>query len=88
MRAALITMQWAILGVCFLAYLFMWLVWGVGGLELLRDLGATAIPALGFFIFASVVVMLVGAFAFLVELRAFLRNPLLYLRAFLRRIMD
>ena len=87
MRAALITMQWAILGVCFLAYLFMWLVWGVGGLELLRDLGAT-IPAFGFFIFASVVVMLVGAFAILIELRAFLRNPPAFLRAFWRRIME
>ena len=84
-RTAWAALRWFIAALFGLAYLFVWGVWVIGGLRLLEDIDATAIPFVSnAFFLASAMVMVVGFFGFLRDLLAFRRDPLAFLLAFLR----
>ena len=89
LREAWAALRWMLFYVCVVAYILVWLVWVVGGLRLLQDLGITAItPSSSVFIaIATSVVMAVGFIGFCRDLQEFLHNPLAFLRASLRRIL-
>ena len=73
LREAWTALRWIVFSVYLVAYGFVWVIWGIGGLQLLRDLGVTTIPSLGFFVIASAMVMFVGFISFQRDLREFLR---------------
>ena len=83
---ALMVLRCVIFAITRAAYGFVWAIWGYGGLQLLMDdFSVTAISSLGsFFIIASIMVMFVGFIGFERDLKAFLHDPLPFLRAFLR----
>ena len=62
LREAWATLRWMLFVICLGAYGGAWLVWIVGGLLLLEELGITAIlPDSGvFFTVATIVVMAIG----------------------------
>ena len=77
LRQAWAALRWMLFYVSVVAYILVWLVWVVGGLRLLQDLGITAItPSSSVFIaIATSVVMAVGFIGFRRDLLAFLRLP-------------
>ena len=85
MRKALMALRCVIFTIYRAVYGFVWVIWCIGGLQLLEEFSVTAIPSLGsIFIVASVMVMIVGFIGFERDLKAFLLNPLPFLRSFLR----
>ena len=73
----LMAMRWTTFAIYLFAYGFVWMVWGLGGLQVLEVLGAI-IPflegafGLSAFILASIMVMVVGFVGFQRDLMEFL----------------
>lgn len=76
-RTALTVLRWTIFVIYHFAYASVWVIWGIGGLQLLGDLGATipvlaTLPVLIAFLVASAMLMVVGGIGFRRDLREFL----------------
>ena len=59
-RKAWTAMRWVIVALFGLAYVFVWGVWGIGGVELLGGLGSSIPFLITAFLVASLAVLVVG----------------------------
>ena len=59
-RKAWTATRWVIVALFGLAYVFVWGVWGIGGVELLGELGSPIPFLIAAFLVASLVILVVG----------------------------